>query len=114
MKRIAWLFLVIVGSVIFTHAQSSANQVNQNGTVCNSACVTQVDNLSTCDRDCTDKSGPAVLVNDQGQVTKVAGEDQHMYPSYMGTHVKMPTIPTETESEREQSLRISKIEASTP
>jgi hypothetical protein len=65
-----------------------------------------------------------VFVDDQGQVTKIVEQDQ--YPSHMGMNigsvakdterrnkaVKMPPIPTE--AEREQSLRISEIEASTP
>jgi hypothetical protein len=65
-----------------------------------------------------------VSVDDQGQVTKIAEQDQN--PSYMGMNlgsgakdterrnkpVKMQPIPTE--AEREQSLHISEIEASTP
>jgi hypothetical protein len=126
MKRIAWLFLVVLGSVSLLHAQSSTEPMKQSGTVCNSSCVTKVDNLFTCDTDCIDESGSAVFVDDQGQVMKVTEQDQKVYPSHMGMNggsvakdterrkkaEKMPPIPTE--AEREQSLRISKIEASTP
>jgi hypothetical protein len=92
------------------------------GTVCNSACVTKVDNLFTCDKDCADESGSSVLVDDQGQVTKIPEQDQRAFPSRMGMNMghsaakdkpaKMPPVPTE--AEREQSLHISEIEASTP
>jgi hypothetical protein len=79
-----------------------------------------VDNLSTCDKDCTDKSGPAVLVDDQGNVMKIANQDMCM--SHMGKHVKAmamrmdqpPAAATPTESQREQTLRIIELEDEAP
>jgi hypothetical protein len=116
MKRIAWLFLVVLGSVVFMHAQDSVNSMNTaklSGTICNSACVTQVANLSTCDKECTDTSGKAVLVDDQGKVMKIADQDQAKCQSHMGKRVNMmATMPSEMQ--REQTLRIREIEASTP
>jgi hypothetical protein len=115
MKRIAWLFLVVLGSVIVTQAQSSANQMKLSGTVCNSSCVSQVQNLATCDKECTDKSGPAVLVDDQGKVMNIANQD--MCKSHMGKHVKMtamrmdqpPAASLPTEKQREETIRIMEL-----
>jgi hypothetical protein len=120
MKRIAWLFLVVLGSVILTQAQSSANTMKMKGTVCNSTCVTKVDNLSTCDRDCTDRSGPAVLVEDNGQVNKIANQD--ICKSHMGKHVSAMAMRMDepsaaaipTEGQREQTLRIMELEDQAP
>lgn len=68
MRRIAWLFLVVLGSVNLMQAQDSTTS----GTACQSTCVTKVDTVSTCDVSCTDKSGEAVLVDDQGKVMTIA------------------------------------------
>jgi len=119
MKRIAWL-LVVLGSATLMHAQSSSKPMKMSGTVCNSSCVTQVDNLSTCDKDCTDTSGPAVFINDKGNVMKVANQD--MCTSHMGKHVKLtamgmdhPAAAAEpTEAQREQTIRIMELEEEAP
>ncbi len=106
MKRIAWLFLVVLGSAILMHAQSSTKSTEMSGTICQSSCVSHVDNLATCDKNCTDKSGEAVLVDDQGILHPIANQD--MCRSHMGKHVKMTAVPTEGQRERE--LRIEDIE----
>ena len=105
MKRITWLFLVVLGSVILMQAQSSSSPMKLKGTVCNSSCVTKVDSLSTCDKGCTDRSGPAVLVEDNGQVNNIANQD--ICKSHMGKHVKMTAVPTE--KEREDTVRIMEL-----
>jgi hypothetical protein len=117
MRRIAWLFLIVLGSAIVMHAQ---NSMKLSGTVCNSACVTQVSDASTCDRGCTDTSGKAVLVDDSGNLMKIAEQDQGMCQSHMGKHVKMTArrmerpAATASEAQREDTLRIMEIEDSTP
>jgi len=112
MKRIGLLFLFILGFATLMLAQDSAmpaqhsnKKMEMSGTICRSSCVTVVDNLSTCDKSCTDKSGDAVLVDDQGQVQKIANQDMCM--PHMGKHVKMMVTPTE--SERENTLRIMQL-----
>jgi len=78
------------------------------GTICRSSCVTVVDNLSTCDKSCTDKNSAAVLVDDQGNVQQIANQDMCM--SHMGKHVKMTAVPTlPTEKEREGAYRIMQL-----
>jgi hypothetical protein len=111
MRRIGWMFLVVLGAAGLMQAQSSSNAMESSksmelsGTVCQSTCVSKVANLSTCDTLCTDKSGSAVLVDDQGNVRKIANQD--MCKSHMGKHVKMTAVPSE--KEREDSLRIMEL-----
>jgi hypothetical protein len=61
MKKIAWLFLVVLGSMTLMHAQSATKTMNMSGTICRSSCVVQVQGRNTCDTSCTDKQGEAVL-----------------------------------------------------
>jgi hypothetical protein len=106
------MFLVVLGLVGLMQAQDSSNSMQQmtlKGTVCNSACVANVGTVehyaSTCDPLCTDKSGDAVLVDDQGDVKKIANQD--MCKSHLGKHVTMTATPTE--KQREDTLRIMEL-----
>ncbi len=116
MKRIALLFLVVLGSVTLMHAQSSASTQKLNGTVCDASCIVQQDNLATCDKSCTVKSGETVIVDDQGKVMHVA--NQNVCKSHMGKHVKATVKSTEqpaaaaapTEKQREREVQILQIE----
>ena len=71
MKKIAWLFLVVLGSMTLMHAQSSKT-MTMSGTICRSSCVVQQANRNTCDTTCTDKPGDAVFVDDKGDVHQIA------------------------------------------
>ena len=113
MRRIAWLFLVALGSVTLVHAQSSTNPMELSGTVCQSTCVSEVNSLATCDKACADTSGDAVLIDDQGNIMKIA--NQNICKSHMGKHVKIQAVPTEKEREKtlqeqQQYLQVLKIE----
>jgi hypothetical protein len=110
------MFLVVLGFVGLMHAQSSTDGMQKmtlSGTVCNSACVANVGTVehyaSTCDPLCTDKTGDAVLVDDQGNVKKIANQD--MCRSHMGKHVKLTATPTE--KEREDTLRVMELHEDT-
>ncbi len=111
MKRIALLFLVVLGSLTLMHAQSSANTQKVNGTVCDASCVVQENDLATCDKSCTVKSGDAVLVDDQGKLMHVA--NPNVCKSHMGKHVSATIKPMEqppaaaapTEKQREHELQ---------
>jgi hypothetical protein len=108
MKRIGWMFLVVLGCVSLMQAQNSSKKMQLSGTICHSSCVTRVDNVATCDTSCLDKSGAAVLVDDQGQVQQIANQD--MCTSHMGKHVKMTAVPAiPSEKERENTLRIMQL-----
>jgi len=82
MKRIAWLFLVVLCSAILLNAEDNA----VSGWICYSKCVTQTGDRATCDPNCTEQSGDPVFISDQGKVTPVANPD--VCASHMGKHVK--------------------------
>jgi hypothetical protein len=107
MKRIAWLFVVALCSVTFVHAQSSGKAKECHGTVCRSTCVSQLNNVATCDPECTVKTGDLVFVDDNGTLTPIAQESQNMCESHVGKHVTMMAVPTE--QGREQIYRIQEI-----
>jgi hypothetical protein len=108
MRRLACLFLVILGSALLVQAQSSDKSMKMSGTICQATCVTQQDNLATCNTNCTDKGGEAVLVDDQGVLHPIAQESQNLCKSMMGKRVTMMATPTEGARERE--LRILTID----
>ncbi len=106
MKRIAWLLLVVLGSVTLMYAGDTTTTTNMSGTICRSSCVVQVENRNTCDKSCTDKKGDAVLVDDQGNIQKIAAQDQPMCESHMNKHVKVKVQAVPTEEQREREFRI--------
>jgi hypothetical protein len=110
MRRIGWMLLVVLGAAGLMQAQSSTDSMKLSGTVCRSTCVsnTGAGNLPTCDPLCTDKGGEAVLVDDQGNVRKIANQDMCM--PHMGKHVTMTAMPiAPTEKQREETLRIMEL-----
>ena len=117
MRQIGWMFMVVLGSVAFMQAQDSSKAMQLSGTVCQASCLTSTGagNVPTCDPLCTNRGGPAVLVNDAGNVQKISNPE--MCASHMGKHVKLTAMPsnqpaaaaTPTEKQREESLRIMEI-----
>ena len=85
MKRSAALFTILLFSLALLYAQEQQS-MEMTGWVCNSACVTQSAGHTTCDANCTNKSGDAVLVQDNGKVTKISNPD--VVKGYMGQKVK--------------------------
>jgi hypothetical protein len=113
MKRAA---LLCAGILCFTgllysqdtqDAISKAQAHEMSGTICNSACVTKAENLSTCDTSCTDKSGECVFVDDKGNVKKIENPDMAM--PHMGKHVTVQAVKVPTEKEREEEVRLLEI-----
>jgi hypothetical protein len=92
--------------------KKSSNPQQMTGTICNSSCVTQVENLPTCDPTCTIDTGDCVFVDNQGTVTKVENPDK--CKGVMGKKVKIKAAPKETEEQRQQDLRIEELEEMTP
>ena len=72
MKQTAGLLAIILGSTMWLCAQDKNNGSEMTGWICNSKCVTQSAGKSACDQNCTDKSGDAVFIDDQGKATKIA------------------------------------------
>lgn len=103
MRRFGLLFAVVLCSATLLFAGDPSKGKEMAGTICNSACVQPVDKLATCNTSCTDKTGDTVLVQDDGQVKKIANPD--MCTKQMGKHVKVMAVPTE----KERELQITQI-----
>jgi hypothetical protein len=86
MKRSAGLFTIVLASLILLYAQDN-KPTEMTGWICNSACVTQAAGRTTCDANCTEKSGDAVFVEDSGKVTKISNPD--IVKGHMGTKMKV-------------------------
>jgi hypothetical protein len=107
------MFLVFLGFAGLMHPQSSTSSMQDStqkmtvtGTVCRASCVrTAGNNTSSCDPLCTDQTGETVLVDDQGNIKKIANQD--ICSSHMGKHVKMTGMPMQ--SENGQSIQISEV-----
>jgi hypothetical protein len=108
MKHPGRLFLGVVclATSLFAQDANSTQKKQVTGTICNSACVVQQNNLATCDRNCTDKTGATVLVDDQGKVMKIS--NPQMAASHMYKRVKCTAVPSE--KEREESLEITELQ----
>ncbi len=111
MKRITWLFFAVLCSAILLNAEDNT----MSGWICDSKCVVQVAGANTCDRGCTDRSGKAVFISDQGAVSAVSNQD--VCASHMNKHVKIKASEMRpvhqqqtTEQERENLIRIMEIQ----
>jgi hypothetical protein len=87
MKRIVWFLVAVLVSAISLYGEDAGKATAMTGWLCNSKCVAQSAGHAVCDQNCADKSGQVVLVDDQGQVLKIANQDKVM--SYTGKKVKM-------------------------
>src|SRR5215469_15941666 len=85
MKRIALLLTLVLGSAML-FAQEKPKAIDMTGTICDSRCVTQTGSQSACDLNCTQKSGDAVFIDDNGKATKIANPEK--VKGYNGKHVK--------------------------
>ncbi|MGA8762869.1 MAG: hypothetical protein WB562_08405 [Candidatus Sulfotelmatobacter sp.] len=91
MKRIAWLLTAILVSGISLYGEDAGKTSDMTGWLCNSKCVTQSAGHAACDQSCADKSGDVVLVDDHGQVFKIANQDKVI--GHAGKKVKMKCKP---------------------
>ena len=112
MKTIVWLAVLMLCPTLLVVAEKSPSTSQSRGAVCNSACVTKVNNVATCDPDCTDRSGQCVHVDDAGVLTNVADSE-----ACKGrTHIpdKPVRASKETEKQREEDLRIEELYKQAP
>jgi hypothetical protein len=87
MKRTAALLALALGSTMLMSAQDKGKGTEMTGTICDQKCVKQDAGKSACDASCTEKSGDAVFVDDQGKATKIA--NPKMAKGRMGKKVKV-------------------------
>jgi hypothetical protein len=72
MKRIAYILTLVLATAPFLLAGDKNKGSDMTGTVCDQKCVKQDAAKASCDLSCTEKSGEAAFVDDQGKVWKVA------------------------------------------
>jgi len=84
MKRIVWLFAIVLCSAVLLSAKEKGNMMT--GWLCDSKCVVQNGDHATCNTKCSDRSGSAVFINDQGETYQVANSSS--WDQYMNKRVK--------------------------
>jgi hypothetical protein len=87
MKRGVCLMVGLLASALSLYAEDMDKTADMTGWFCNSKCVTRNAGHAACDQGCTDKRGDVVLVDDRGQVYKIANQDKVM--SQAGKKVKI-------------------------
>lgn len=95
MKRIALLLVAALGSAMCLCAQDNAKgnppdtsqATTMIGMLCTSACVHQTAAGASCDQSCADKTGEIVLIDDKGQILKIANQEK--VQEHAGKKVKM-------------------------
>jgi hypothetical protein len=89
MKRLVWLFLVVLCSAILLNAEDNT----MTGWVCDSKCVVHNGNRATCDPTCTERSGDVVFISDEGTISTISNPD--VCASHMNQHVRATFAPQE-------------------
>jgi hypothetical protein len=89
MKQIAWLFLIVAGSASLLCAEEHSKAMQLTGWVCNSKCVVQSGDQASCSQNCTETSGDAVFVADQGKLYTISEKNQQECKKHMRQHVNM-------------------------
>jgi hypothetical protein len=97
MKRSVCLLVAVLVSALSLYAEDMGKTTDMTGWLCNSKCVTKNAGRAACDQGCTDKSGDVVMVDDHGQVFKIANQDKVM--SNAGKKVKMKCRPVKGEKD---------------
>ena len=97
MKRSVCLLVALLASALSLYAEDMDKATDMTGWLCNSKCVTRNVGHAACDQGCTDKSGDVVLVDDHGQVYKIANQDKVV--SQAGKKVKMKCRPVKGEKD---------------
>jgi hypothetical protein len=87
MKRRVYLSVALMASALALYAEDMDKATDMTGWLCNSKCVIRNVGHAACDQGCTDKDGDVVLVDERGQVYKIANQDKVM--SNTGKKVKM-------------------------
>jgi hypothetical protein len=87
MKRMAALLALALGTAMLMSAQDKSKGTEMTGMICDQKCVKQDAGKSACDAGCTEKSGNAVFVDDEGKATKIA--NPKVATGKMGKKVKI-------------------------
>jgi hypothetical protein len=96
------LFTIVLASLVLLYAQDN-QPMEMSGWICNSTCVNQSAGHATCDASCTDKSGSAVFVEENGKVSTISNPD--MVKGKMGQKVKVKC----TKDKDKESMEILEV-----
>jgi hypothetical protein len=91
MKRIARLLVPVLLSAIPLYAGDKGKTAEMSGFLCNSKCVSQSASHASCNTACADKGGEVILVDEMGQIFKIANQDKVVANS--GKKVKLKGRP---------------------
>jgi hypothetical protein len=86
MKRVVWLFTAVLCFAISLYTEAQDNKMT--GWLCDSKCIVQSGDHTTCNPQCTERSGSAVFIDDRGDTYQVANSsswDQYMNKRVKGT-----------------------------
>ena len=86
MKRIAGALVMLMCTAALLYADDAKGK-DMTGWLCNSKCVTQSANKSTCDKNCTETTGDIVFIGSNGNVSKIENQDKVLL--WAGKKVKM-------------------------
>jgi len=104
MKRLLVLMALVVGITTLLSAGEKSKPSQMSGIICDQKCVKQdASGKSACDSSCTEQSGEAVLVDNEGKAWKVTNPD--ICKGHMGKKVKVKC----NKKEDQQSVEILNI-----
>jgi hypothetical protein len=72
MRRILCIMTLVFAATSCLSASDKKKGDDMTGTICDQKCVKQDADKASCDLSCTEKSGEATFIDDQGKVWKVA------------------------------------------
>ena len=104
MKRIVVLMALVIGLTTLLSAQDKSKPSQMTGTICDQKCVKQDAGKASCDTSCTEQSGEAAFVDDQGKSWKVA--NPAVCKGHMGKKVKVQCKKMEDQGDTLEILKI--------
>src|SRR5579863_3319534 len=75
MKPFALVLVAVTLAAVPMCAEDATKGAEMTGWLCNSKCVARTATQAACDQNCVDKTGDAVVVDDRGQVLKIANPE---------------------------------------
>lgn len=87
MKRILCVMTLIFATTPFLSAGDKGKGNDMTGTICDQKCVKQDADKASCDVSCTEQSGEAAFIDDEGKAWKVA--NPAVCKGKMGKKVKL-------------------------
>lgn len=86
-KRVVCIIALVFATAPFLSAQDKNKGNDMTGTICDQKCVKQDADKASCDLSCTEQSGQAAFVDDEGKAWKVA--NPAVCKGKMGKKVKL-------------------------